>query len=219
MVFPMKQAIALGLLCMSASVYAMPTSPRSVVDSLLPKLLNQSKYGRFGPNDGGQFKQLSRRLQQLAMALECDGQAAAAAEPGPYLFPTSRQLFDRWDTPTACGTTRHRTLGLTSDVEVACTWGPQTDHQSGHLQLHFLLIREDGHWRVHDVTHGAQEDARSASEITTTTFSERLKRNAHQSPEPGVCQKRYPDPQDPRPDEPPAADVDGETTAAPAPVK
>lgn len=212
----MRLPILLTLLGLHAAVFAAP-SPRSVVDSLLPKLLHQSKYGRFGPNDGGQFKLLSRRLQQLALALECDGQAAAAAEPGRYLFPNSSQLFDRWDTPSTCETTGQRTLGLTSDVDVACRWGPKTDHQSGRLQLHFLLIREADHWRVHDVTHGAQEDARSPSEVTTTTFSQRLKRSAHQSPTPGVCQKRYPDPQEPLPEAPPTVDDDVKAEAAAGP--
>lgn len=191
----MKSLFALTMLPFALSTsYAntplsTPRLPQTVVEHFLALVVGEPFDDRMGLNRKGQLEYFSAELKQLAINAECDAEQADAEEPAPYTYADSTVLFDRWDTPTSCSVVRARTLGLTASVEVDCSWGPETDHASGHLQLYFLLIRENGVWEIHNVFHGAQEDAGGKSGVTSTDFAVRLNEAAHQSSHPQVCQQ------------------------------
>lgn len=185
-----------ALAALATGAEATPATPDAVVKSLLQLAIHEPFDKRLGLNRRGEFRLLSSGLQTLVRAAECDAAQARSEEDeangvSKREYADGSSLFDRWDTPTSCRTLRSRTLGLTADVEVLCSWGPKTDHMTGRLQLHFLLIREKGAWVVHEVTHGAQEDSRSPDHLTTSTFSGRLESLTRQSAHPEICLRKH----------------------------
>lgn len=185
-----------ALAALATSAEAAPATPDAVVKSLLQLAVHEPFEKRLGLNRRGEFRWLSSRLQKLASAAECDAAQARSEDDeangvSKLEYADGGSLFDRWDTPTSCRTLRSRTLGLTASVEALCSWGPKTDHMTGRLQLHFLLVREKGAWVVLEVLHGAQEDSRSPEEVTTSTFSGRLESLTRQSAHPEICLRKH----------------------------